>query len=188
MTIRLDVYTADGMARGILSCSGHVREVLDALDEALLERAFWQGPADAGHRSIDTASIPIDDIFVAVADGDPTIPVHAVWHPVHLEIGPYVIEAEIPTMPGFDPGRALTRPTGSFVVLRDVRLRRTDSTVWPPLAVAEALVNRYVVELVEAELPLEFLFPGAEMIHTDPDVAELPPLFPVPSAVAATTS
>ena len=39
------------------------------------------------------------------------------------------------------------------------------------MAVAEALVNRYIVELVEAELPLGFLFPGAEMIHTEPDVA-----------------
>jgi hypothetical protein len=74
-------------------------------------------------------------------------------------------------MPGFDPGRALTRPTGSFVVLRDMRMRRMGRSAWAPLAVTEALVNRYVVELVEAELPLEFLFPGATMVHTEPDVA-----------------
>ena len=171
MTIRVDVYTADGMARGVLSCPGHLREALDAVDEILLERASWQGAEDTMPRSIDTATIAVDDMFVAVTEADPTIPVHAVWHPVHLEVGAYVIDGELPTMPGFDPGRALTRPTGSFVVLRDMRMRRMGRSAWAPLAVTEALVNRYVVELVEAELPLEFLFPGATMVHTEPDVA-----------------
>ena len=69
-------------------------------------------------------AIPVDDIIVAVPDADPSIPVHAVWHPIHLEAGPYLVDGEIPTMPGFDPGRALTRPAGSFVLLRDVSLRR----------------------------------------------------------------
>ena len=171
MTIRVDAYTADGMARGVLSCAGHLREALDAVDEVLLERATWQGAQDPEPRAIDTARLAVDDIVVAATDGDPTIPVHAVWHPVHLEVGAYVIDGELPTMPGFDPGRALSRPTGSFVVLRDVRMRRRGRSSWAPLAVSEALVNCYVVELVEAELPLEFLFPGATMVHTEPDVA-----------------
>jgi hypothetical protein len=184
MTIRVDAYTADGMTRGLLARAGHLREALDASHEVLLERASWQGPDDPVLGRAGSVTIAVDDIVVAVADGDPTVPVHAVWHPVHLEVGPYVVDAEIPTMPGFDPGRALTRPAGSFVVLRDMRMRRTDSTLWMPLAVAEALVNRYVVEVVEAELPLEFLFPGAKMIHTEPDVGELPPM---PGVVAATS-
>jgi hypothetical protein len=184
MTIRVDAYTTEGMTRGLLARAGHLREALDASDEVLLERASWQGPDDPAPGSVGSVTIAVDDIVVAVTDGDPTIPVHAVWHPVHLEAGSYLVDAEIPTMPGFDPGRALTRPTGSFVVLRDVRMRRTDSSIWPPLAIAEALVNRYVVELVEAELPLEFLFPGAEMIHTDPDVADLPRQTPAPGSVA----
>ena len=69
-------------------------------------------------------TIAIDDVLVAVADDEPTIPVHASWHAIRLEVGPYVVEGELPTLPGFDPGRALTRPTGEFVLLRDPRLGR----------------------------------------------------------------
>ena len=101
-------------------------------------------------------------------------PVHAVWHPVRLEAGPYVIDGEVPMIPGFDPDRALTRPTGSFVELRNVRLCRSDRPGWGPLEVEEALVNRYIVESVEAELSLGFFFPGATMIHTEPDVVDIP--------------
>jgi hypothetical protein len=56
-------------------------------------------------------------------------------------------------MPGFDPGRALARPTGEFVQLRDVTisLLAEDGTGLPrPMA----LVNRYVVDRVEADLML----------------------------------
>jgi hypothetical protein len=65
-------------------------------------------------------------------------------------------------MPWFDPGRALTRPTGEFVQLKDVRItmRGMDGT---PLAVPQALVNRYAVERVDADLMLGFFFPGAAM-------------------------
>ena len=170
MTIRVDAYTADGMARGVLARSGHLREALDSSDDVLLERASWQGTDEPGPHPIGSVTIAVDDIVVAVTDGDPTIPVHSVWHPVHLEAGPYLIEGEFPTLPGFDPGRALTRPTGSFVVLREVRLTRA-GVDGPPMAVHEALVNRYIVQLVEAELSLGFFFPGAEMVHSEPDVA-----------------
>jgi hypothetical protein len=64
-------------------------------------------------------------------------------------------------MPGFDPGRALTRPSGEFVLLRDVRISRGDR---PGLEVARgdhAFVNRYAVEHIRAELMLGFFFPGA---------------------------
>jgi len=187
MTIRLDIYTADGMARGILASVGHLREALDAADEILLERASWQGRDDPAPRPVGSTTIAVDDIVVALTDGDPTVPVHAVWHPVHLEAGPYVIDGEIPTMPGFDPGRALTRPTGSFVVLRDMRMGRLDRPAALPLVAGEALVNRYVVEQVVAELPLEFLFPGADMVHTEPDVTDRPAPTLVPTTVRASS-
>jgi hypothetical protein len=69
----------------------------------------------------------------------------------------------MPTLPGYDPGRALTRPSGEFVLLRDVRLaRRDDPTRSVPLA-HHALINRYGVERVDADIMLGFYFPGAEM-------------------------
>ena len=122
-----------------------------------------------------------------VPPGDPTVPVHAVWHPVRLEAGPYVIDGEVPMIPGFDPDRALTRPTGSFVELRNARLCRSDRPGWGPLEVDEALVNRYVVESVEAELSLGFFVPGATMIHTEPDVADIPRAAAVVGSVTPTT-
>ena len=76
----------------------------------------------------------------------------------------------MPTFPGFDPGRALTRPTGDFVLLRDVRIGPRDAG--DPLAAGvpagrHALVNRYGVESVACDLMLGFFFPGAEMIQAD---------------------
>ncbi len=76
----------------------------------------------------------------------------------------------MPTLPGFDPGRALTRPSGEFVLLRDVSVgRRTATgTATPPIPVGRhALVNRYGVESVACDLMLGFFFPGAEMIQAD---------------------
>lgn len=168
MTIRVDAYIAGGMASGAAAVMGHLRDALDASSELALERATWQGPDDPGPRAIGAVAIPVDDIIVAVTDGDPSIPVHAVWHQVHLEAGPYVVDGELPTLPGFDPGRALTRPTGSFVLLRDVRVARTGSARQGPITVREALVNRYVVDRVTADLMLGFFFPGAEMEPGEP--------------------
>ena len=64
-------------------------------------------------------------------------------------------------MPGFDPGRALTRPSGEFLLLRDVRL---SVRARPEAGVAlgdHALINRYAVERIRADLMLGFFFPGA---------------------------
>ena len=168
MTIRVDAYIAGGIARGGVAAEGHLRDALDAVSQLALERATWQGPDDPGPRPIGPVAIPVDDIIVAVTQADPSLPVHAVWHPVHLEAGPYVIDGEIPTMPGFDPGRALTRPAGSFVLLRDVRLTRAGRTFAGAAAIPEALVNRYMVDRVTAELMLGFFFPGAEMVDGEP--------------------
>ena len=52
-------------------------------------------------------------LVVAVSDQEHPAPVHAAWHPIRLEAGPWLVEGDLPTLPGFDPGRALTRPTGT---------------------------------------------------------------------------
>ena len=70
----------------------------------------------------------------------------------------------MPTMPGFDPGRALARPTGEFVLLRDVSIGLVGEADGPDMSRAMALVNRYMVERVEADLMLGFFFPGATMV------------------------
>jgi hypothetical protein len=171
MTIRVDAYITGGMARGEIAVEGHLRDALDATPDLALERALWQGPDDPAARPIGPVAIPVDDIIVALTDDVPSIAIHAVWHPVHLEAGPYVVDGEIPTQPGFDPGRALTRPSGSFVLLREVRLVRTGPSHVGVVTCHEALVNRYMVERVTAELMLGFFFPGAAMASGEPDRA-----------------
>ena len=65
-------------------------------------------------------------------------------------------------MPGFDPARALARPTGSFVLLDHVELALASDPDGPSIEHGLAWVNRYVVERVESDLELGFFFPGAE--------------------------
>ena len=161
MAIRVDAYTSGGMASGTLARPGALRDALED-DRALrLDQAAWQGLDDPASRPAGSLAIPSDDVLIAVADDDPGVPVHAAWHHVHLESGPYIVEGELATLPGFDPGRALTRPSGEFLLLRDIRLSvraRPDAGV----AVGDhALVNRYAVERIRAELMLGFFFPGA---------------------------
>jgi hypothetical protein len=105
--------------------------------------------------------VNVDEVLFAVADDAPDAPVHAAWHHVVLESGPYTIEGDLATLPGFDPGRSLARPSGEFVLLRDVRLSLRDR---PDAGVSvgdHALVNRYAVEQIKADLMLGFFFPGA---------------------------
>ncbi|MBI3750913.1 MAG: hypothetical protein HY263_04555 [Chloroflexi bacterium] len=101
-----------------------------------------------------------DEIMVVIL-APPPFTVHAGWYPIELEIGPYRLAGRLPTSPGFDPARALARPTGAYVPLRDVSISlpgRDDA------GVAErpyAHVNRYAVERVASSLMLGFFFPGA---------------------------
>ena len=161
MAIRVDAYTSGGMASGTLARPGALRDALED-DRALrLDQAAWQGLDDPASRPAGSLAIPSDDVLIAVADDDPGIPVHAAWHRIHVESGPYTIEGELATLPGFDPGRALTRPSGEFLLLRDIRL---SVSARPEAGVAlgdHALINRYTVERIRAELMLGFFFPGA---------------------------
>jgi hypothetical protein len=135
MPIMVDAYTMGGMASGVLSRPGHLREVMEREGRLDLERVQWR-PLDGEPQQTGDVSIPIDDVLIAVADGESSIPVHAQWHAIRVELGPYVVEGEMPTMPGFDPGRALTRPTGEFVLLRDVRLGRRSADEAAPAEVS----------------------------------------------------
>ena len=91
-------------------------------------------------------------------------PIHASWHPVELDVGPYRLTGELPTLPGFDPGRALSRPGGPFVLLRDVRLDLVGHPEGGSVERRHAFVNRYAVERVAADIELGFYFPGATFL------------------------
>jgi hypothetical protein len=168
MPIRVDAYMTGGIARGVLARAGSLREVLEHDGVLTLERVQWQPlGGEAGPSS--GMSIPIDDVLIAVGDDDPGTAVHAQWHGIRLEVGPYLIEGEMPTLPGFDPGRALTRPSGEFVLLKDVSIGSRTAAVDLALTPIgkQALINRYSVESVACDLMLGFFFPGAEMIQAE---------------------
>ena len=161
MPIRVDAYTTWGMASGLVGRPGKLREILEISGELPIERAAWQPIDDKTPQAAGSVTIPSDDVLVAVGDDDPGIPVHATWHHIQLDTGPYTVEGDLSTMPGFDPGRALTRPTGSFVLLRDVRLSIRDRPEAGVSAGRHALINRYGVDRIQADLMLGFFLPGA---------------------------
>ena len=166
MPIRVETYTADGIATGMLAGTDRLRGVLESGRELLIERATWYGLDGSGPRPAAELRVAPDDVYVIVGDQAEDGPVHAQWHGITLDLGPYHLTGEMPTLPGFDPGRALARPTGEFVLLRDVRIELLGRDDAGTAENAQALVNRYVVDRVEADMMLGFFFPGAEMIVT----------------------
>jgi hypothetical protein len=161
MAIRVDAYTSGGVATGVLARPGPLRDTLETDGALPLDRAAWQAIDETTAQVAGSMTIPSDDILIAVADDDPGIPVHAAWHHIHLESGPYTVEGDLATMPGFDPGRALLRPSGEFVLLRDVRLSVRARPEAGVSMGSHALVNRYAVDRIRADLMLGFFFPGA---------------------------
>ena len=167
MAIRVDVYTNGGMASGILARTCTLREALSADDASRSTRA--SGRASSDRRPVPPArsTSPIDDILFAIADDEPEPPVHAAWHHVLLDSGPYTLEGELATMPGFDPGRSLARPTGEFVLLRDVRLSLRGQPEAGRLGRrSRARQSLCASRAIRADLMLGFFFPGAAIDRT----------------------
>ncbi len=166
MPIRVEAYTTEGIATGVVAFPGHLREVLDAADEIVIESSSWLPLDGSGEQVADRLSLQVDDLLLVVADEPDGTPVHAQWHSIELDAGPYRVHGEMPTMPGFDPGRALTRPTGEFVLLRDAKIELNDREGAGEASSSQVLVNRYTVDRIAADLMLGFFFPGATMTIT----------------------
>ncbi len=163
MPIRIEAYTAAGILTGTILSPGHLRDTLEAAPRVALAGAAF-APLDGRAPEPPTDRLlVIDDLIVATSDEALPGPVHAAWHGVVIEAGPYRIEGELATLPGFDPGRALTRPTGEFVHLREVAISLVARPEAGRATYPEGLVNRYLVDMVESDLMLGFFFPGARM-------------------------
>jgi len=175
MPLHVEIYAAGGIGIGVVARSGHLRDVLDAGGAVVLERATWHALDDTPPRAAGEVALAPDDIHLATAEEPEDLPVHAQWHDIALEVGPYRVTGQMPTMPGFDPGRALARPTGEFVQLRDVTIGLLAEPPGSGLSRPMAMVNRYVVDRVEADLMLGFYFPGAAMVTTGQSDPAAPP-------------
>jgi hypothetical protein len=172
MSIRVEAYTADGVATGVVTRPGSMRDVLESATEIAIDGSSWLPLDGSGERAAGELTLQVDDVMLVVADEPDGIPVHAQWHSVELDAGPYRVNGEMPTMPGFDPGRALARPTGEFVLLRDARIQLIDREDAGEAVSDQLLVNRYTVDRIAADLMLGFFFPGASMTITGSSAGE----------------
>ena len=162
MPIRVDAYMAGGIASGTVDRAGQLRDLLETSTDMTLAQTSWQPLDGAAPQAAGDMTVAMDDVLMVVSDDDPFMSMHASWHAISLVVGPYLVTGELPTLPGFDPGRALTRPSGEFVMLREVKLGLVgegDETV----SFGHALINRYGVDRVKADIMLGFFFPGAVM-------------------------
>jgi hypothetical protein len=186
MPNRIEAYTVTGVATGAIPRTGPVREVLEGASDVVVEGAQWLPLDGSGERAAGDLRLQVDDLLLVVSDEPDGVPVHAQWHSIELDAGPYRVYGEMPTMPGFDPGRALARPTGEFVVLRDARIMLIDHEDAGEASSAQLLVNRYTVDRIAADLMLGFFFPGAKMTITGSSAGEHEASADTPAAPAAT--
>jgi hypothetical protein len=161
--MQIEAYTAEGVLSGAVATASGFRESLDSAEPFDVEQADWYpmggGPAERRARM----RLEPDDLLV-ICDESQDLPIHASWHPVELDIGPFHLSGELPTLPGYDPGRALSRPGGPFVLLRDVRLDLLGNPDGGSVERPHAFVNRYAVERFAADIELGFYFPGAHFL------------------------
>jgi hypothetical protein len=164
MTIQFEAYTVEGIRHGAIAHDGRLGDLLETLEQVEVETGRLARLDGSGATHQATTRLEVDDFLIVVAPPETTGPAHSVWHDVRIHAGPYVLEARLPTLPGFDPARALARPSGSFVLLGEVRIGlggRPDDGVDGH---ALAWVNRYTVDRIESDLELGFFFPGAESV------------------------
>jgi hypothetical protein len=162
MSVELQAYTSAGLLRASLPTDERLADLIGTLDSLHAESGVLMpldGSPPARHGALD---FDADDLIVVVAPEDISAPVHAAWNPVVLTASPYIIEAELPMMPGFDPGRALARPSGPFVLVGRVKVGLSDDPSGGRQEHDFCWVNRYAVERVAAQIELVFFFPGAQ--------------------------
>ena len=158
-----EAFTAGGIASGALEHPWALREELESEQPVDLDQATWYPIAGGAAERRGRIHLESDELLVMCADAQ-DLPIHAAWHAVELDLGPYRITGELPTMPGFDPGRALARPGGPFVLLKDVKVELLANPGAGRVERPHAFVNRYAVERVAADIDLGYFFPGAHFL------------------------
>lgn len=163
----IEIFTPTGVLAGVTARAPLSNDGPDLSAPLTVADGRWY-PIDGSPptRCGDDCVAP-DDILVLVTP-EPELKVHMAWYSVRLEVGPYVVAGRLATHPGFDPARAIARPTGGFVALRDATIELVGQ---PGAGVAERAyvhVNRYAVDRVDSQLMLGFYFPGAQFTAQEP--------------------
>ena len=172
MSIELEAYTADGLLTGRVVADGRLMDMLTSFGSVVVEGAVltpFDGPPQ---RADGWLTVDVDDLLAVVAPPGTVPPFHAAWHGLTLDLGPYRIRGELPSLPGFDPARALARPSGSFILMGRVRVElRTAGLAAGLNDHSYVWVNRYAVDAVSSDLELGFFFPGAIAPGAQPALA-----------------
>ena len=157
---QVEAFTAEGVVRGSMNSLPEFAATAGAPTSVDVDRATWHPLVGGPVERRGPVRLPTDDVLVLWTDGQ-DLPIHATWYEVELVLGPYTITGALPTMPGFDPGRALARPGGPFILIRDARLSLIGNPDGGHVERSHAFVNRYAVERVVASIDLGYFFPGA---------------------------
>jgi len=162
MSIELQAYTAEGLLSGQIDTEERLLDLLTPFGTIPLDGAtlvpFGRPPQRAGGR----LTVDADELLAVVAPSETVTPYHAVWNRLIVDVGPYRIRGEMPSLPGFDPGRALARPSGAFLLVGRTIVELRDIGRTSSLSPHGYLwLNRYAVDAVSSDLDLSFFFPGA---------------------------
>jgi hypothetical protein len=160
MPVAFEGYTGDGLVRGRLDTDGPLEGLLETCPELQLHSAELV-LIDGNELATARIDVVVDDLVAVAASPSVAGPVHAVWHDITLAAGPYRIDGLLPTVPGFDPARALARPGGTFVLIVSASIRLDADPAAGDLEYARLLVNRYTVDRVASDIELSLFFPGA---------------------------
>lgn len=164
--IDVEVYTKSGV---LVGTTDHVPLSADGPDLAAplaVTAARWYPTDGSRPNQRGDVSVHPDDILLIVTP-EPDVRVHMVWYPVALDIGPYRVFGRLATHPGFDPGRSLLRPGGSFVALSDATIELAGRDDAGSAQRSHVHVNRYAVDRVSSSLMLGHFFPGARLVAQD---------------------
>jgi hypothetical protein len=163
--MQIEAFTAGGIASGAVQPPWSTRDDLESERAVDLDGTTWYPLAGGEAEPRGHVRLEPDEMLVLCSD-EQDLPIHSSWHPVELDLGPYRITGELPTLPGFDPGRALSRPGGPFVLIRDARVELLERPDAGRVERPHAFVNRYAVERVAADIDLGHFFPGALFLTT----------------------
>ena len=157
---QVEIFTPTGVVSGSTARSTVGSDAKGAPAPLPVDASRWYPLDGTAPQRRGSVTVGTEEILVVIL-APPPFTVHTGWYPIELSIGPYRLVGRLPTSPGFDPARALARPTGAYVPLRDVTISlpgRTDAAVAER---AYAHVNRYAVDRIASNLMLGFFFPGA---------------------------
>lgn len=169
MATPIELYTTDGVLSGLVEGTGSLQDALEAGERLQLRTGRMSFP-DGSTVDLPASEIPVDDALLVVPH-EAEVAVHAVWHDVRLQLGPWVVAGSLPTQPGFDPGRALARPGGTFLLIGEAAVAHRDDPTRVLARHERLLVNRYTVEAATASMMLGYFFPGARLEVAEPTAA-----------------